>query len=102
MNFGRLYLEEISPIPDRNFFASEMALWVHRSIRLRDEKTLFAITGEIIDLIGNTSLLDFAIGRFNESKLVDTRKSTHRTNQPDVRSFWRLNRANPTVVRWMD
>ena len=51
-----------------------MPLSVDRRVRLRDEEILFAIAGQIIDLIGHAAVLDFAVRRFDETEFVDARE----------------------------
>ena len=74
MDLGRLDFQEVAAITDRNFFAGEMTFRVHRRVRLRDEEIFFAIAGQIIDLIGHATVLDFAVGRFDETEFVDARE----------------------------
>src|SRR3954471_6477118 len=76
-----------------------MALRIHGRVRLGDEEILFAIAGQIIDLIGNPALVALAVRRFDKSEFVDPRKRAHRADETDVRTFRRLDRANPSVVR---
>src|ERR1043166_1559791 len=78
-----------------------MAASVDRCVGLRGEVIFFAIAREVLDLISHTSVLDFAIRRFDETKLVDSRESRHRANETDVWTFRRFDRANPAVVRRM-
>src|ERR1041385_917879 len=79
-----------------------MSFRVHRRIRLGDEEILFAIAGQIIDLIGDAAFLHFAIRRFDETEFVDPRERAHRADETDVRTFRRLDRANASVMRRMD
>src|SRR5262245_48462778 len=79
-----------------------MTFRVHWRVGLRDNKILFAIPGQIIDLIGHTALLHFSVGRFDETKFVDPGKSAHRADETDVRTFWRFDRTDAAVVRRMD
>src|SRR5437588_2639709 len=71
-------------------------------VSLGDEIVLFAIAGEIFDLIGHAPVMNLAVRRFDKSKLVDSRKGRHRADQTDVRAFWRFNWANASVMRWMN
>src|ERR1700730_9859514 len=79
-----------------------MTAAVNRSVCLRDEKVLFLIAGEILDLIGDATVVNFAIGSFDETEFVDPRKSRHRADKPNVRALRRFDRTNPAVVRWMN
>ena len=76
-----------------------MAAPIHRRIGLRHEEVLFAISGKIFDLIGHPSLFHFPIGRLDETKLIDTRKRAHRTDQSDVWPFGRLDRTYASIMR---
>src|SRR3981081_472337 len=78
-----------------------MTTAIYRGVRLRDEIIFFPIAGEIIDYIGHASFFDFLIRRFDKTEFVDARESRHRTDEADVRSFWRFNWANAAVVRRM-
>src|SRR5438270_3526574 len=78
-----------------------MPLRVHGRVRLCDEKIFFAIAGQIIDLVGDTALLDFAVRRFDESEFVDPRERAHRADETDVRTFRRLDRTDAAVARRM-
>src|SRR4030095_6327329 len=78
-----------------------MSAPVNGSIRLRNEKVLFAVGSEIINLVRHATLFHFAVRGLDKTKLVDARERTHRADQTNVRTFRRLDRANPTVMRWM-
>src|SRR5205814_2956249 len=78
-----------------------MSLRVHRRIRLGYEEILFAIAGQIIDLIDYAAFLHLAVRRFDETEFVDSRERAHRADETDVRTFRRLDRANASVMRRM-
>ena len=75
VDLRRLDFEKVAAITDRDFLAGEMSFRVHRRVGLRDEEILFAIAGQIIDLIGHAAFLDFAVRRFDETEFVDARES---------------------------
>ena len=79
----------------------EMAFVVDRRIGLSDDERFFAVGREIIDVAGDPALLHLAIRRFEETEIVDARKSRERSDQTDVRTFRRFHRANTAVVRRM-
>src|SRR5262245_27806698 len=79
-----------------------MAAPVDRRIRLRYKKVLFAVSSQILDLVSHPAVHHLAIRRLDESKFIDSRESTHRTDQPDVWAFRRLNWTNASVVRRMN
>src|SRR5436190_5619278 len=78
-----------------------MSFRVHRRIRLGHEEILFAIAGQIIDLIDHAAFLHLAVRRFDETEFVDSRERAHRADETDVRTFRRLDRANASVMRRM-
>src|SRR5437016_3954249 len=102
MHFGWLDLQEVAPITHRNFFTSEMAASINRRVCLRDQVVLFPISSEIIDLVSHATVMNFAIRRLDETEFVDPRERAHRADQTDVWTFRRLNRTNPSVMRWMN
>ena len=75
---------------------------VNGSIRLRHEKVLFTVGSEIVDLIRHAALFHFAVRRLDKPELIDARERAHRADQSNVRTFRRLDRTNPTVVRRMN
>src|SRR5205823_5650039 len=58
--------------------------------------------GQIIDLIDHATLLHLAVRRFDKSEFVDPCEGAHRADETNVRTFRRLDRANPSVVRRMN
>src|SRR5713101_3956019 len=102
MHFRRIDFEEVTAIPHRNFFPREMSSPVNGSIRLRNEKILFTVAREIVNLIRHAAVFHFAIWRFDKTEFIDARESAHRTDQADVWTFWRLDRTNAAVMRWMN
>src|SRR5438552_16340583 len=101
MDFRRLDFQKVAAITNRNFFAGEMTSAVNRRVRLRDKVVFFLIASQIVDIIRDTAVRDFAIRCFNETKLVYARESRHRADQTDVWSLRRLDRTNSAVVRRM-
>src|SRR6266699_1379990 len=60
----------------------------------------FAVTGvDDVHVVDDAAALDPAVGRFDESVVVDARKAAQRADQSDVRTFRRFNRADAAVVR---
>ncbi len=64
----------------------------------RDHGSLFFGGVEVDDLLGDLALDHPAVGRPDESELVDRRKRGERAHQADVRALWRLDRAHAAVV----
>jgi len=80
MHLRRIDFEEVAAIAHRNFFPREMSSPVYRRIRLCDEKVLFAVAGEIINLIRHATLFHLAIGCLDKTEFIDAREGAHRTN----------------------
>src|SRR5947208_14130476 len=97
MDLRRIDFEEIAAITYRNFFSGEMSSTVDRCICLRDKKILFAVAGQIVNLIRHATLFHFTIWRLAETEFVDARKSAHRTKQTDVRTLRRPARPTKAV-----
>jgi len=55
-----------------------------------------------LDGVDDLSVPDLAVGRFEEAVAVDAGVAAQGGNQPDVRAFGRLDRADPSVVRGLD
>ena len=75
---------------------------VDRRVGLRDDVFVFAIGGEIDDLVADDSLAHDAIGRLDEAEPVDAPVGRQRTDQSDVRAFRRFDRTDAAVVRVVD
>src|SRR5262245_3736997 len=76
-----------------------MSAAIHRRICLRYEEVLFTVSSEILDLIGDSTVHDLSIRRFDKAKFVDARE---RADQANVRTFGRFDGTNSAVVRWMN
>src|SRR5436853_1505958 len=102
MDFRWLDFQEVAAITNRHFFTGEMPAAVNRCVRLRDQIILFLIASQIVDVIRDPAVCDFAIRSLDKTKLVDPREGRHRTDQTDVWAFWGLDRTNAAVVRRMN
>src|SRR5581483_8778565 len=80
----------------------DLAGRVELGVRLRDDVLVFAVRGEVADLVGDLSVLHDAIRRLDEAVAVDARVRRERADQTDVRTFRRLDRADAAVVRVVD
>src|SRR5947207_8618773 len=90
MHLRRIDFEEVAAIAHRNFFPREMSSPVYRRIRLCDEKVLFAVAGEIINLIRHATLFHLAIGCLDKTEFIDARedrKSTRLNSSHTVISY---------------
>ena len=82
--------------------ADEVRRVVELGVRLCNREALLFVRWEIDDIGGDTPLLDTAVGRLDESEVVDPTEGRQRTDEADVRPFRRLDRADPTVVAVVD
>ena len=79
--------------------AHEAALRVQLRVGLGDDVLLF-LERRQVDRIGldHDAVLDLAVGRLDEAELVDLRVRRERGDEPDVRTFRRLDGADAPVV----
>ena len=80
----------------------QIAIFVHFGISLRDCVASLFHGGEIFDFVLQLAVFDLAIRAFDEAVFVHARMGGERVDQANVRTFRRFNRANPTIVRWVD
>src|SRR5437867_5045 len=102
MDFRWFHFEKVAAITHRNFFAGKMTASINWRVGLGDKIIFLAITGEILNLVGDPPIMNLTVGRLDETKLVDASESRHRTDETDVRALRRLDRANTTVMRGMN
>jgi hypothetical protein len=79
----------------------ELALLVQSGVRLRNDVLAFLDRRQVIDLVGHPAAFDAPIRRFQEAVVVGARIYRQRVDQADVRTFRRLDRADPAVMRRM-
>src|SRR4029077_5514275 len=59
----------------------------------------FAVAGvDDLDVIDDPPALDLAVGRLDETVVVEAREAAQRADQADVRAFRRFDRADAAVV----
>src|SRR3954466_9379339 len=80
----------------------EVTLLVEHRVRLRDDVLLLLERRVELHLLGDLALLHRAVGRLDEAVFVDARKGRERRDEPDVRAFRRLDRADAPVVGRVD
>src|SRR5690606_1312168 len=80
----------------------ELAGLVDRRVRLGDDVVLFLEGGEVFDRIRRARLVDLAVRRLDEAVVIDAGEGRERRDQTDVRTFRRLDRADPAVVGRVD
>ena len=93
--------------------ANEGTVGMKRSVTLTDDLAFFLFGAEVNHLVVVevrlvnvvaffvflSAVFDHAIGRLDESEIIDFRINAERGDQTDVRSFRAFNRAKTTVVR---
>ncbi len=72
---------------------------VERGIGLRDRRVFLAVGIEPRDLRRDAPVLDDAVRRLDEPEVVHPRIAGERRDESNVRTFRRLDRAHPTVLR---
>src|SRR5439155_27024743 len=102
IHFGGIDFEKVAAVAHRNFFPGEMSASVHRRIGLRHEEILFAIGGKVFNLVAHAAFFHLPIRRLDKTKLIDARESAHRTDQPNVWAFRRLDRTNAPIMGRMN
>ena len=80
----------------------ERAVGIERRVGLGDYELLFGIRGKILDLVGDLTADNLAVGSFDEAEAVDAGVDAERRDKTDVRTFGRLDRADAAVVGRMD
>ena len=80
----------------------EGAVVVERRVGLRDDEAVLLVGGEVVDVLGDHTVDDLAVGRLDEAERVDPREARQRADQADVRAFRRLDRAHAAVVAVVD
>ena len=93
--------EEVAILADCDL-ADEVALVIDLGVRLGDDFAFLLVSGEVLDLVGDATVLRQAIRRLNEAEFVDAGVGRKGIDQTDVRTFGRFNRADAAVVRRMD
>ena len=81
--------------------AHKLAGRVDRRIGLGDRIFLLLHRRQIGDLLRHLALAHLAIGRLDEPVFVDAREGRERVDEPDVRAFRRLDRADAAIMRRM-
>ena len=100
-NFCRQDLGEVGTLTNDNALIEELAMLVHAGSRLSNvfallclgRQPLNAFVGEI-----DNAILNLAVWSLNESEVIDLGIDAHRGDKTDVRTFWRLDRTQTTIV----
>ena len=76
----------------------QLAVLVDLRIRLRDHELTFLDRREEIDLVGDLAVVHAPVGRFEKAVFVRARIERERIDEPDVRTFRRLDRTHAAVM----
>src|SRR3546814_13070523 len=79
-----------------------MALGIEFGVRLRDGVLLLLHRRQIDDVVGDLVVDDLAVRRLDETVFVDAAERGEAVDQPAVRAFGRLDRADAAIMRRMD
>ncbi len=77
----------------------ERAVARQRLVGLGDDVPVLLVGREVVDLFGDLARGDLAVRRLDETERVDPRERRESTDQTDVRTLGRLDRAHAAVVR---
>ena len=77
IHLGGIDFKKVATVPHRDLFPGKMAAAIDRGVSLSNQVIFLAVSSEILDLVGDTSIVDFAIWRLNETKLVNPRECAH-------------------------
>ena len=88
----------------RDALVDKPAVFVERFVRLRDDDLVLLVCRQVAHVVRHAvrRLVHLAVRSFHEAKLVDARVIRQRTDEADVRTFRRLDRAHASVVRVVD
>ena len=85
--------------PGFQFFGNNVVIFVDRDNRGRDIVFFFFVGGQILQIVGNmSSLIHFEIWGFQKTEGIDLGKRRQISDQADVGTFRRLDRANAAIM----
>src|SRR5699024_363140 len=85
-----------------NTVINDVAVSVLLNFCLADSVTVFFISGEVVNLIGDATVFHLAVRSFDEAEGIHASIRSQRTDQTNVRTFGSLNWAHTAVVRWVN
>ena len=91
-------LDDLGLVAGDDAGVDEMSVLGQRLVRLRDDITVLDVGGHVLDLLRHDAVLDLAVGRLEESVLVDAGVGGKIGDQTDVRTFRRFDRAHSPVL----
>src|SRR5680860_117436 len=77
----------------------EVVVVVEHGVGLRDDPRVLLIGRQVVDLVGDVTVLHHAVGRLDEAERVDPSVGRERADQSDVGTLRGLDRAHAAVVR---
>ena len=97
----RLDIDEIAFATAGHAVGGKIAPVIDGRVCLGDDKRLFAVGRQVIDVAAHAPLFRPAVRGLDEAEIVDPRESGQRGDQTDVRTLRRFHRTNASVVRGM-
>ena len=91
------HLDEVAVLAGGHL-ADEVALVIDLGVGLGDDLALFLVGGEVLDLVGDATVLDRAVRCFDEPEFIDAGVGREGVDEADVRTFRRLDGADAAVV----
>ena len=100
IDFFAVYGDGIVPVAAGNALIDQAAVLIDRLGSLRYDVLVFLISRHVNDIVSQTagSLLDSAVRCYQESVLIGTGIGSEITDQTDVRTFRRLDRAQTAIM----
>ena len=102
VEFLRRHQLELPALAGLDAVGHELSALVDLGVGLGDDDLLLLERREEDDVVRDGAGLDAPVRRLDEPELVDPRVRGERRDEPDVRAFRRLDRADPPVVRRVD
>ena len=90
--------DEFTALPATDEFFLELAILVENGVRLSNGELTFLDRGMIDNVIRHLAVINAPVRRLDKAVLVHTCIRGQRVDQADVRSFRRLDRADPAVM----
>ena len=100
-NFGRQDLGEVGTLTNDNALVEELAMLIHARSRLSNVFALLCLSRQPLNaFVGeiDNAILNLAVWSLNESEVIDLGIDAHRGDKTDVRTFWRLDWTQTTIV----
>src|SRR5699024_9808811 len=82
--------------------ADDVAVSVLLHLSLRDGVTVFFISGQVTNLVGNPAVFHLAVRSLDEAESIHASIRSQGTDKTNVWTFGSLNWAHTAVVRWVN